>query len=165
MSRPQSGEDVDVVPHSTHRVRNTVHSTNNATEVIMNTRALRGRKPRLPAFRTEDQVIVQRNIGRGHDAKFLSLLTGAQSVASGKIRWFRCAAPPATGFQAFGLAENRSRNGQTQIQALAWRMIISRAAFESYDKLALMGLRPLAPIEGAVVPSSRWRDFAGRLNC
>ena len=59
---------VDVVPHATHRVRNTVHSTNDATEVIMNTRAPRGRKPRFPAFRAEDQVIVQRNMGRGHDA-------------------------------------------------------------------------------------------------
>jgi len=32
----------------------------------------------------------------------LALLAGAQSVGSGKIRWFCCAAPPANSFRASG---------------------------------------------------------------
>jgi hypothetical protein len=36
MSGPQSGEDVDVVSHPTHRVRDNVHSTDDPSEVIMN---------------------------------------------------------------------------------------------------------------------------------
>jgi hypothetical protein len=70
MRRPQTGGDVDVIARPAHRMRHTVHVSEDAADVLVNALPIRRREPRFPIFRAEHEMVVQREMRRGHAAWF-----------------------------------------------------------------------------------------------
>lgn len=70
VSRTEPSKHVYVIRNSTNCVRGSVHAFDYPTEIGMDSLAMVDRDPRFPVFRAEDQVIIQRQMGRRHPRRF-----------------------------------------------------------------------------------------------
>jgi hypothetical protein len=70
MRRPQTGGDVDVIARPAHRMRHTVHVSEDAADLFVNALSMRRREPGFPVFRAEHEMVVQREMRRGHAGGF-----------------------------------------------------------------------------------------------
>jgi len=61
---------VDVIACSAHRMRHAVHVPKDAADVFVNALPMRRREPRLPVFRAEHEMVVQREMRRSHAGWF-----------------------------------------------------------------------------------------------
>ncbi len=66
MGGAQSGQDVDMIAGSAHCMRHAVEAANHAAEVFVDTGAWGGREPWLAIFGAKDEMVMQREMGRGH---------------------------------------------------------------------------------------------------
>lgn len=104
MGRAQSGKNVNMISRSTNRMGRTVEASNHATEILVHPGARSRREPRLAIFRAKDEMIMQREMGRGH-AGTSRAPAGAQFCPVGRDRWLRSPgrpSPPANLFRPSG---------------------------------------------------------------
>lgn len=82
MHRFEARKNVDVVIHAADRMRNTIQSSDYPAQIGMEPRPKGSREPRFALLRAEDNVVMQRRMGRGHSARF-SRPAGAQTEIDG----------------------------------------------------------------------------------
>lgn len=70
MRRPQAGGDVEVIACAAHRMRHAVHVSDDAADVFVNALSMRRREPGFPVFRAEHEMVMQREMRRGHAGGF-----------------------------------------------------------------------------------------------
>ena len=70
MRRPQPGGDVEVIACAAHRMGYTAHIPDDPADVLVNALPMRRREPRFSVFRTEHDVIVQREVRGWHVGEF-----------------------------------------------------------------------------------------------
>ena len=91
----QSNEQMHVILHTAHGFRNSAHIANHAAKIGVETGSPIGRNGRRAAFGAEHDVVMEREMGRGHGGKVPAPLPGRVDVFY-RFRWLT---PPAN-FQA-----------------------------------------------------------------
>jgi len=61
---------VEVIVRATHGMRHAVQVSDDAADVFVNALSMRRREPRFPVFRAEHEMVMQREMRRGHAGGF-----------------------------------------------------------------------------------------------
>ena len=71
MARFQANQEVYMIDHSSHTLRESVQTRNRTAKILMESASPRRDDPRFPRFRAEDEMIMEAAIGGRHGRKLL----------------------------------------------------------------------------------------------